>query len=115
MIEYSSKKEYQRSSISRFYYNCFGPSKEYYEKAFRRILSTKDAHKILIEDLKNSPFIEEHLLGEKLKKLRSQRNRADYNSKSQNFDAEKSKRLVEDIFSMLNNFKNNPIRVMKKK
>lgn len=72
LMKYSSKEEYQRSSISRFYYSCFAPSKDYYEHAFRRILSTKDAHQTLISALKNSPCIEEQKLGRKLKKLRAQ-------------------------------------------
>lgn len=100
LMNHSSKEEYQRSSISRFYYSCFGPSKEYYENSFRRILSTRDAHKTLINELKNSPFFEEQQLGKKLKKLRAQRNRADYNKKSQHFSVVKSKRIVEDIFSI---------------
>jgi hypothetical protein len=87
----SGKEEYQRSSISRFYYSCFDPSKEYYEKSFRRFLSTRDAHKTLIIELISSPFIEEQQLGKKLKRLRSQRNIADYNDKSWNFEVEKSK------------------------
>ena len=114
LMNYSSKEEYQRSSISRFYYSCFGPSKEYYEKAFRKILSTKDAHKTLIDELKNSPFFEEQQLGKKLKKLRKQRNRADYNKKSRNFSVEKSKRTVEDIFDILNDLKIHPVRIIKK-
>lgn len=114
LMNYSSDEEYQRSSISRFYYACFGSSREYYEKAFRRILSTKDAHKTLIIELKNSPFIEEQHLGKKLKKLRAQRNRADYNKKSQNFAVEKSKRTVEDIFSILSDLKKHPVRKTKK-
>lgn len=63
LMNHSSKEEYQRSSISRFYYSCFGLSKEYYENSFRRILSTRDAHKTLINELKNSPFFEEQQLG----------------------------------------------------
>jgi hypothetical protein len=114
LMKYSTKEEYQRSSISRFYYSCFGPTKEYYENAFRKILSTKDAHKTLINELKNFPFLEEQRLGKKLKKLRTQRNRADYNKKSQNFSVEKSKRTVEDIFSILSDLKKHPVRIMKK-
>ena len=114
LMRYSSKEEYQRSSISRFYYSCFGPSKEYYESSFRRTLSTRDAHKTLIMTLNNSPFIEEQKLGKKLKKLRAQRNQADYNKKSQNFSAFKSKQIVEDIFSILKDLKNHPVRIIKK-
>ena len=114
LMGYSSKEEYQRSSISRFYCSCFGLAKEYYENAFRRILSTKDAHKTLITDLKNSPFLEEQQLGKKLKKLRAQRNRADYSRKSQSFSVKKSKRTVDDIFNILNTLRKNPVRIMKK-
>lgn len=114
LMNYSSKEEYQRSSISRFYYSCFGPSKEYYEKSFRKILPTRDAHKTLINELTNSPFIEEHKLAKNLKKLRMQRNRADYNNKSQKFEAKKSKKIVDDIFQILTGLKNNPVRIIKK-
>ena len=114
LMNHSSKEEYQRSSISRFYYSCFGPSKEYYENSFRRILSTRDAHKTLINELKNSPFFEEQQLGKKLKKLRAQRNRADYNKKSQHFSVIKSKRIVEDIFSILEGLKKHPVRIIRK-
>ena len=72
---HSSKEEYQRSSISRFYYACFGPSKEY---------------------------------------LRAQRNRVDYNKKSQHFSVVKSKRIVEDIFSILEGLKKHLVRIIKK-
>ena len=114
LMNFSKREEYQRSSVSRFYYACFGPLKEYYEESFRKILSTKDAHKTLILELISSPFIEEQLLGKKLKKLRFQRNMADYNEKSQDFEVEKSRRIVEDIFNILNELKDSPLRLVQK-
>ncbi|MBR4448366.1 hypothetical protein [Methanobrevibacter sp.] len=114
LMSFSNKEEYQRSSISRFYYSCFGPSKEYYEESFRRILSRNNPHATLITELKNSPFIEEQQLGKKLKKLRSQRNRADYSEKSQDFPVAESKRIVEDIFKLLDELKSHPLRIMKR-
>ena len=85
---------------------------EYYEKAFRRILPSKNAHNTLINELENSPFIEEQKLGKKLRNLRKLRNHADYNSKSKNLPVKKSKKDVEKIFSILEDLKNNPIRIM---
>lgn len=111
--KYSSKEEYQRSAISRFYYSCFGPSKDYYEKSFRRTLSSKDTHKTLINELKSSPFIEEQKLGTNLKNLRTLRNNADYNKKSQKFPTNLSKRKVDEIFSMLDYLKKSPLRLMR--
>lgn len=46
--DYSKKEAYQRSAIGRYYYSSFGPVKEYYEKSFRRILSSENAHTKLI-------------------------------------------------------------------
>lgn len=111
-MKYSSTEEYQRSSINRFYYSCFGPVKEYYEKAFRKTLPSRNAHKTLIDALENSPFIEENLLGKRLKNLRNQRNTADYNQKSQEFSLKGSKRNVEKIHSILEKLKNNPVRLI---
>lgn len=114
LMKYSKKEEYQRSAISRFYYSCFGPLKEYYEKSFRRTLSSKDAHSTLIKELQNSPFIEEQKLGIKLKNLRNMRNLADYNPKSQKFPLNRSRKNVKEIFLILNSLKNHPLRLMKK-
>lgn len=113
LMKYSSKEEYQRSAVNRFYYSCFGPVKEYYEKAFRKTLPSKDAHQTLINSLKNSPFVEEVQLGKRLKNLRNQRNTADYNKKSQRFSIKESKRNVEKIHSILDKLKKNPVRIMK--
>lgn len=112
-MNYSSKEEYQRSSINRFYYSCFGPVKDYYETAFRKTLPSKNAHQTLITELETSPFIEEIKLGKTLKNLRNQRNIADYNQKSQKFPLKTSKRNVEKIHSILKKLENNPIRLMK--
>jgi hypothetical protein len=46
--DYSSKEEYQRSSISRYYYSVYHPVKDYYEKSFRKILSSQDSHSKLL-------------------------------------------------------------------
>lgn len=113
LMKYSSKEEYQRSAVNRFYYSCFGPVKEYYEKAFRKTLPSKDAHQTLINSLKNSPFVEEVQLGKRLKNLRNQRNTADYITKSQKFSLKQSKRNVEKIHSILDKLKKNLVRIMK--
>lgn len=113
LMKQSSQEEYQRSSINRFYYSCFGPVKEYYETSFRKILPSKNAHRTLIDALVNSPFIEEIQLGKRLKSLRNQRNTADYNNKSQKFPLKGSKRNVEKIHSILEKLEKNPVRLVK--
>ena len=111
LLNYSNEEEYHRSSIGRFYYSSFGPLKEYYEKTFKRILPSKNSHQILINELENSPFIEEQELGKDLRKLRKLRNYADYNPKKIHenvvFD---SKEDAEKIFKNLEYLKNNPLR-----
>lgn len=111
---YLKKEAYQRSAICRYYYSCFGPVKNYYEKSFRKTLSSKNAHIKLINALKKSPFFEEQKLGEKLAELRKNRNFADYKT------GKLSKKLVidskldaEEIFQMLDELYKNPVRVMK--
>ena len=111
---YSKDETYQRSSIGRYYYSCFGPVKEYYEKSFRKTLSSDDAHSTLINILKNSPYVEEQKLGKKLDNLRKNRNFADYKS----YELKKevvfnSKKFAEEIFLMLDDLYRNPLRLMK--
>lgn len=111
---YSKEESYQRSAIGRYYYSCFGSVKKYYEKSFRKILSSKDTHITLIKNLKNSPFTEEQSLGSKLSDLRKNRNFADYNQKElrKNFVSD-SKKDAEEIFKMLDKLHNNPLRLQK--
>ena len=109
---YSKKEAYQRSAICRYYYSCFGPVKNYYEKSFRKTLSSKNAHTHLIDALKNSPFIEEQKLGKKLDDLRKNRNFADYRlGKLNNNFVFDSKRYAEEIFEMLDELDKNPLRL----
>lgn len=112
---HSSNEEYQRSSISRYYYSVFHPLKEYYEKSFRRVLSSKDSHKRLIEELENSPFKEEKILGEKMRTLRNNRNYADYNKKElRKSKVRDSKDKTDEILSQLDYLIKHPLRIMKK-
>jgi hypothetical protein len=111
---FSKEESYQRSAIGRYYYSCFGTVKEYYEKSFRKTLSSTNAHKTLIKYLLNSPFIEEQEVGNILDNLRNNRNYADYNSKKLcNRLVSESKKDVEKIFSILNDLHENPLRIIK--
>lgn len=113
--DYPSAEEYQRSSISRYYYSVFHPLKEYYENSFRRVLSSQDSHKTLIEELENSPFKEEKILGEKMRNLRNNRNYADYNKKElRKIKVRDSKDKADEILSQLNYLIKHPLRIMKK-
>lgn len=112
---YSKEEAYQRSAIGRYYYSCFGPVKDYYEKSFRKTLSTiDDPHRTLINILKQSPFVEEQELGDKLEDLRNNRNYADYTSKKINKTiTSQSKKCAEEIFLILDKLYANPLRLMK--
>lgn len=111
---YSKQEAYQRSAIGRYYYSCFGPVKDYYEKSFRKILSSEAAHSTLINVLTHSPFVEEQELGDKLDDLRKNRNYADYNSKKiSETICIQSKKYAEEIFLMLDELYRNPLRSMK--
>lgn len=116
----SSKQLFKRRSLSAlsdrwYYYSCYGPVKDYYEKSFRKTLSTKDdPHRTLINKLKHSPFVEEQELGDKLDELRYNRNYADYiPAKLNKTLTAESKKCAEEIFLMLNNLYSNPLRLMK--
>lgn len=112
---YSKKEEYQRSSISRYYYSVFHPVKDYYEESFRRILPSENAHSKLIGELEKSPFEEEQELGIKLRKLRNFRNDADYNKKElKKNQINVSKKKTDDILKQLDYLKKHPLRLMKK-
>ena len=112
---YSKEESYQRSAIGRYYYACYQPVKDYYQKSFRTTIpSTKDSHRTLINLLKNSPFIEEQRLGKTLENLRNNRNYADYTSKQLgNLITSESKKYAEEIFLMLKKLYANPLRLMK--
>lgn len=110
LLNYSDEEEYQRSGIGRLYYACFGESKVYYEKAFLRILPSKDSHAVLIKELEDSIYDKEQELGGYLRKLRNSRNRADYKSKLHPNDVKNSKNNAKLILDILNEVNKNPVR-----
>lgn len=111
---HSKKEEFQRSSISRYYYFVFHALKEYYEKSFRKTLSSNDSHSKLINELENSPFEEENKLGEKMRYLRNNRNYADYNKKELgNTHVADSKDTTDEIILQLNYLIKHPLRIIK--
>ena len=107
-------EEYQRSSISRYYYYVFHAIKEYYENSFRKTLSSDDSHSKLINELENSPFEEENILGEKMRYLRNNRNYADYNKKELgSTHVADSKDTTDEIILQLNYLIKHPLRIIK--
>ena len=113
--DYSEDEEYQRSSISRYYYSVFHPVYDYYEKSFRRSLPLNNRHSNLIEELENSPFEEEQELGDLMRDLRKKRNHADYNQINlSDDDITDSKDESDEILKKLDHLKKHPLRLMKK-
>lgn len=111
---HSNSEEYQRSSITRYYYSVFHASKEYYEKSFRKILSPEHAHSTLISEFEKSPFEKENELGEKLRVLKNNRVHADYRKRKLTTNQTKnSKKISEEIFALLDYLINHPVRIMK--
>ncbi len=111
---HSSKEEYQRSSISRYYYSIFHPVKDYYEKSFRKILPSKDSHSELIKALEDSPFKEENKLGNHMRILRNNRNAADYHKKELGENKLKNtKDRTDKALLLLDNLIKNPLRLIK--
>lgn len=111
----SKKEEYQRSSINRYYYSIYDPVKDYYEQSFRKVLPSKNGHSILIGQLEQSPFEKEQRLGILMRNLRNMRNQSDYHKNTVNInDAEKSKKIRDKIWSILEDLKNNPLRLSMK-
>ena len=96
---YSSEEEYQRSSISRYYYACFNSVKRYFEQEYY-FLGRKNVHNNLINGLKGKS-VEEDLLSESLNNLRRYRNNADYDEKFQWNNIRKTKKTILDIFMIL--------------
>ncbi|WP_297212659.1 HEPN domain-containing protein [Thermodesulfovibrio sp.] len=68
-----------RSSISRAYYSAFCICRNYLKhKEGKKLPKDQSIHKIVIEDFLNSNDITKREIGDFLKKLRQQRNKADY-------------------------------------
>ena len=110
---HSTDEAYQRSSISRYYYSIFYPVKDYYEKSFRKTLSSKESHRKLIDALEHSPFKEENILGGKLRILRNYRNHSDYrNAHLKKTQIRTSKDKTDEILSLLEYLTKNPLRRM---
>ena len=98
--KFSSEEEYQRSSISRYYYSCFNIVKLYFEKNYYS-LGRKNVHQNLIKGL-DGRSDEEEFLSETLDKLRRYRNNADYDEVFQRSNIKNTENSVKDIFSTLN-------------
>ena len=111
--DYSSKEEYQRSSISRYYYSVYHQVKDYYEKSFRKALPSKDSHARLIKELEDSPFEEENKLGEDMRILRNNRNEADYDKKElRKTKLKNTKNKTDKVLVQLDNLIKNPLRLI---
>ena len=78
LAEFSDDEEYQRSAVGRYYYACFGLTKDYYESTHHVTIPTKESHNTLIKKLEDSCYDKENELGSLLKDLRRYRNSADY-------------------------------------
>lgn len=112
---HSTDEAYQRSSISRYYYSIFHSVKDYYEKSFRKTLSSQDSHSELIDALEHSPFKEENILGGKLRILRNNRNHSDYRrGHIKKTQIKSSKDKADEILSLLDYLIKNPLRLMNK-
>ncbi len=106
---YSQEEEFQRSAVGRFYYSCFGLSREYFESTHHIFISSLDSHIELIDYLENSVYDEENEIGENLRKLRKIRNFADYNNVFFIKNVDVSEDLSEDIISSIESLKLNPV------
>ena len=115
LMNYSTKEEYQRSSISRYYYSVYHPVKDYYEKSFRKMLPSNNSHSKLIKELESSPYDEENRLGEHLRILRNTRNMADYDKKAlRENNLRSAKDKADNALSLLDKLIKNPLRLMKR-
>jgi uncharacterized protein (UPF0332 family) len=71
------EEAYLRSAISRAYYVAFWRARALLEAEGIRVLSL-DAHTLVIETLRRSPYRARMAIGAQIGQLRADRNRADY-------------------------------------
>lgn len=70
-----------RSAISRAYYAAFISARNYLQETEgHSIPKTADAHKYVVQQLKQSSDVDRQNIGRNLEKLRRDRNQADYNN-----------------------------------
>jgi hypothetical protein len=68
-----------RASISRAYYALYGAARQYArERAHLRVAGRSDDHRRLIDYFQQGPSGDHQTLGHMLRRLRTARNRADY-------------------------------------
>lgn len=79
-LKKTSSEAYQRSAVSRYYYSCYTPVKEYFETVIHVIGTDENSHKAIIEGLCESNDAKENELGDALSNLRRYRNNADYHN-----------------------------------
>lgn len=109
LADFSDDEEYQRSAVGRFYYACFGLTKDYYENAHHITISSKESHRILIKNLEDSCYEEENELGSLLKDLRRYRNSADYYNTFDMRNVRNSKKQSNDLIVLIESLKENPV------
>lgn len=109
LINHSDNEEYQRSAVGRFYYACFGLTKNYYENTHNKIIPRKDSHENLIKKLEDSCYDEENELGELLKDLRRYRNQADYSDTFNLKNVRNSEKRSTALMDLIESLKQNPV------
>ena len=106
MRNISKKEEFQRSAVGRYYYAAFGTVKNYYEERYQTTIPSKDTHRFLISELKNSKIQNEREIGKNLDKFRKIRNHADYNSIFYLSNVRKAEKYYKNIIELLNQLEN---------
>ena len=104
---FSSREEYKRTAVSRYYYASFLYARDYYKMKTGKNLPQEDSHKFLIDQFKKSKNKKENKIGSDLLSLKFFRIRADYRK---NFKSEylgKSKVLSTKIINSLNKLMKN--------
>lgn len=84
----SNKEARKRAGISRSYYSAFGVSRNYLiEKERTSIPNNAEAHRITLETFERSSDRARRKVGEKLRELRGNRNKADYENRFTGLDS----------------------------
>lgn len=109
LVKFSNDEEYQRSAVGRYYYACFGLTKDYYESTHHVTIPTKESHNTLIKKLEDSCYDKENELGSLLKDLRRYRNSADYYNTFDRRNVRNSQKQSHDLIVLIEDLRKHPI------